>query len=107
MTALWQTDEVRAQRPRVRDEIRHGHWFFEQSLLDVAPKLVAEYRERLPDAPLPLRFGSWIGGDLDGNPDTGPETVEEALERARSLVLERYRARGARARRLARHVDAR
>ena len=92
VTALWQTDEVRAQRPRVRDEIRQGHWFFEQSLLDVAPKLVAEYRERLPDAPLPLRFGSWIGGDLDGNPDTGPETVEEALERARALVLERYRA---------------
>jgi phosphoenolpyruvate carboxylase len=92
VTALWLTDEVRVQRPRVRDEIRQGHWFFEQSLLDVAPRLVAEYRERLPDASLPLSFGSWIGGDLDGNPATGPDTVEEALERARALVLERYRS---------------
>ena len=92
VTALWLTDEVRVQRPRVRDEIRQGHWFFEQTLLDVAPRLVAEYRERLPDAPLPLSFGSWIGGDLDGNPATGPETVEEALDRARALVLERYRS---------------
>lgn len=92
VTALWLTDEVRVQRPRVRDEIRQGHWFFEQSLLDVAPKLVAEYRKRLPDAPLPLSFGSWIGGDLDGNPATGRDTVEEALSRARALVLERYRS---------------
>ena len=92
VTALWLTDEVRVQRPRVRDEIRQGHWFFEQSLLDVAPRLVAEYRERLPDARLPLSFGSWIGGDLDGNPAAGPETVEEALDRARALVLERYRS---------------
>ena len=50
VTALWQTDEVRSQRPRVVDEIRHGLWFFEQSLLDAAPALVGELRERLPDA---------------------------------------------------------
>jgi phosphoenolpyruvate carboxylase len=92
VTALWQTDEVREQRPRVRDEIRNGHWFFEQSLFEAAPTLVEAYRARLGDAPLPLRFGSWIGGDLDGNPAAGPDTVEEALERARELVLSRYRA---------------
>ena len=92
ITALWQTDEVREQRPRVRDEIRNGHWFFEQSLFDAAPALVAAYRGRLANAPLPLRFGSWIGGDLDGNPAAGPDTVEEALDRARELVLGRYRA---------------
>src|SRR5919197_3106032 len=57
VTALWQTDEVREQRPRVGDEIRHGQWFFEQVLLDVAPLLLADYRERLPDAPTPFRFG--------------------------------------------------
>jgi phosphoenolpyruvate carboxylase len=137
LTALWQTDEVRAQRPRVSDEIRHGQWFFERILLDVAPRLLAEYRERLTDAaeaasaaaepapsplasaaapaepapplsepapsslrrpggsvepaPPPFRFGTWIGGDLDGNPNTGSATIEEALERARALVLPRYR----------------
>ena len=91
VTLLWQTDEVRSQRPRVVDEIRNGLWFFEQCLLDVAPRLVAALRERLPGAPSPLRFGSWIGGDQDGNPAAGPETIAEALERGRVLALSTYR----------------
>ena len=92
ITMLWQTDEVRSARPRVTDEVRHGHWFFEVSLFDAAPALVGAFRERLPGAPLPLRFGSWIGGDMDGNPAAGPETIVEALARARALVQARYRA---------------
>ena len=92
VTALWQTDEVRSERPRVVDEIRHGLWFFEQSLLDAAPALVGELRRSVPATWTPLRFGSWIGGDQDGNPNAGPRTIEEALTRARRLVLERYRA---------------
>ena len=90
ITTLWQTDETRAKRPRVVDEIRHGLWFFEQSLFDVAPALVGDYRRRIPGAPLPLRFGSWIGGDQDGNPNAGPATLRAAAERARELVLRRY-----------------
>ncbi len=90
ITTLWQTDETRAKRPRVVDEIRHGLWFFEQSLFDVAPALVGDYRRWLPDAPLPLRFGSWIGGDQDGNPNAGPETFVQAVDRARRLILGRY-----------------
>jgi phosphoenolpyruvate carboxylase len=86
ITILWQTDEVRSRRPRVVDEIRTGLWFVETSLWDAAPRVVAELRALVPGAPAPLRFGTWIGGDLDGNPHTGPETVEEALERARSLA---------------------
>jgi phosphoenolpyruvate carboxylase len=92
VTALWQTDEVRSHRPRVIDEIRHGLWFFEQSLLDVAPALVADLRRRLPAAATPLRFGSWIGGDQDGNPAAGPRTIEDGVARARVLALTRYRA---------------
>jgi phosphoenolpyruvate carboxylase len=91
ITALWQTDEVRDERPRVLDEIRHGLWFFEQSLWNAAPRLLSAYRSHLPGAPLPLRFGSWIGGDADGNPATGPDTVEAALDQARRLALGRYR----------------
>jgi phosphoenolpyruvate carboxylase len=91
ITALWQADEVRSRRPRVVDEIRNGHWFFEQSLIEAAERLLAEYRRRLPGAPPPLRFGSWIGGDADGNPNAGPDTVAEALDRARRLLLGRYR----------------
>jgi phosphoenolpyruvate carboxylase len=92
VTGLWQTDEVRSQRPRVVDEIRHGLWFFEQSLLDAAPLLVRDLRRRLPEALTPLRFGSWIGGDQDGNPAAGPATIGAALDRARGLALSRYRS---------------
>jgi len=91
ITALWQTDEVRSQRPRVVDEIRNGHWFFEQSLIDAAERLLADYRRHLPGARAPLRFGTWIGGDADGNPHSGPDTIREALERARTLLRVRYR----------------
>jgi phosphoenolpyruvate carboxylase len=92
ITGLWQTDEVRSRRPRVVDEVRHGLWFFEQSLLDAAPLLVRDLRRRLPGANAPLRFGTWIGGDQDGNPAAGPGTIGEALERARRLALTRYRS---------------
>jgi phosphoenolpyruvate carboxylase len=91
ITGLWQTDEVRSQRPRVVDEIRHGLWFFEQSLMDAAPLLVRNLRRRLPQTSSPLRFGTWIGGDQDGNPAAGPSTIGEALDRARHLALTRYR----------------
>jgi len=91
ITTLWQTDEVRSKRPRVVDEIRNGHWFFEQSLIDAAEGLLAEYREHLPGAPPPFRFGTWIGGDADGNPNAGAATAREALERGRALLRARYR----------------
>ena len=91
ITAHWQADEVRSRRPRVVDEIRNGHWFFEQSLIDASERLLADYRRQLPDAPAPLRFGTWIGGDADGNPNAGADTIREALERARRLLRLRYR----------------
>ena len=90
VTLLWQTDEVRSRRPHVVDEIRHGLWFFEQSLLRVAELVLADYRRLLPGMPSPLRFGTWIGGDLDGNPAAGAETIAEALDDARELALTTY-----------------
>jgi phosphoenolpyruvate carboxylase len=91
ITALWQADEVRTRRPRVVDEIRNGHWFFEQSLIDASERLLAELRRRVPDAPVPFHFGTWIGGDADGNPNTTAATVAEARRRARELLRLRYR----------------
>jgi phosphoenolpyruvate carboxylase len=92
ITLMWQTDEVRHERRRVVDEIRHGLWFFESSLMHVGEQLLAAYRRQLPDAPPPFSFGTWIGGDLDGNPSAGAETITEALARARTLALGVYRA---------------
>jgi len=91
ITILWQTDEVRSRRPKVVDEIRRGLWFFEQSLWDAVPRISRTLAGRLGADAAPLRFGSWIGGDLDGNPNAGPETIEEALERARALARQLYR----------------
>ncbi len=107
ITILWQTDEVRSERPRVIDEIRHGLWFFEESLLDAGEALLAAYRRRVPGAAPPFSFGTWIGGDLDGNPAVGGATIAAALDRSRELALARYRrevrrAGGRRSRRAAR-----
>jgi phosphoenolpyruvate carboxylase len=91
VTLLWQTDEVRHDSLRVADEIRHGLWFFEHSLMPATVDLLGDWRERFPGSPPPLVFGTWIGGDLDGNPNTGPETIAAALERSRLLALAQYR----------------
>ena len=92
ITILWQTDEVRHERPRVIDEIRHGLWFFEQSLLDAAERLLAAYR-----GPAPGRPGAAVVRHLDRRrPGRQPRRRRPrrslaALERARSLALGRYR----------------
>lgn len=96
ITTLWQTDEVRERRPRVIDEIRHGMWFFERVLLDDAPRVSAELQRLVPgasagDVAQALSFGSWIGGDQDGNPNAGPETMHAALGQGRALAASRYR----------------
>jgi phosphoenolpyruvate carboxylase len=92
ITIFWQADEVRSEKPGVGDEIRHGLWFFEESLFDAGERLLREYQALAPGMPAPFLFGSWIGGDLDGNPEVGRETILEALERAREAALARYRA---------------
>ncbi len=91
ITLLWQTDEVRSKRPRVVDEIRQGLWFFEQTFWNAIPDVERALAQRLSGAGGALRFGSWIGGDLDGNPHVGGATIEDALGRARRLARDLYR----------------
>ena len=88
---LWQTDEVRSTRPSVDDEIRHTLWFFETSLLDAAADVAEAWEREFPSLPLPLRFGSWVGGDRDGNPYVKDEHLAMALGRARQLALRSFR----------------
>ncbi|WP_263382496.1 phosphoenolpyruvate carboxylase [Granulicella arctica] len=105
ITALWQTDDVRSERPTVRDEIRMALDYYESSLFDTLPvlyaevalALAAEYPEAgkpcLADLPQLVSFGSWIGGDRDGNPFVTPEATREALAMAHALLLNHYRRR--------------
>ena len=100
ITALWQTDEVRRRQPRVRDEIRMGLDYYPSVLFETLPALYEEladdfreaYGEELPASSLPrvLRFGSWIGGDRDGNPLVTPACTRDALQIARQTILGYY-----------------
>jgi len=100
ITALWQTDEVRLQRLTVIDEIRTGLSYYVMTLFETVPKIytgiAADFREvygaelDIVSLPVCLRFGSWIGGDRDGNPFVTPSCTREALELARAMVLSHY-----------------
>ncbi len=98
---LWQTDEVRRQKPTVEDEIRNGIYYFRKSLFDAVPE-VYRYMERAlakhyPDdkieAPEFLTFGSWIGGDRDGNPFVTHDTTVDALLLQSRAVIYEYQKR--------------
>jgi phosphoenolpyruvate carboxylase len=92
VTILWQTDEVRARRPGVGDEVRQGLWFVEQTIWGTAAEVALELRQIAPVSRSPLTFGSWIGGDADGNPATTGDTVVAALAAARTLARRLYAA---------------
>jgi phosphoenolpyruvate carboxylase len=101
ITSLWQTDEVRSRRPTVYDEIKMGLDYYEVSIFETLPGLYREISEALKAAyglemevhelPIVLRFGSWIGGDRDGNPFVTPEVTRAAIQLARGHLLLYYR----------------
>jgi phosphoenolpyruvate carboxylase len=103
IATLWQTDEVRRERPTVGDEVKNVVWYIEEVLWDLLPVIPQQlarafehaYGEKLDldarsGAPLriPVRLHSWVGGDMDGNPFVTPDVVEDAIRA--------YRARGMR-----------
>jgi phosphoenolpyruvate carboxylase len=100
IAALWQTDEVRQTKPTVNDEIRMGLRYFRLSLFETLPRIYAEIVESFRDAygttldpqelPNLISFGSWIGGDRDGNPLVTPQCVKDAVELARTVILRHY-----------------
>ncbi len=98
ITVLWQTDELRVERPEAEDEIRRTLLFFERPLIsstrDVYRSLEDEIARRFPEG-IPsimrvLEFGSWVGGDQDGNPFVKSQTVSTALGLHRDLILNRH-----------------
>jgi phosphoenolpyruvate carboxylase len=100
ITSLWQTDEVRSRRPTVYDEIKMGLDYYDVSIFATLPKLYREIAEALNaaygleieahDLPKVLSFGSWIGGDRDGNPFVTPEVTRNAIQLAREHLLHFY-----------------
>jgi phosphoenolpyruvate carboxylase len=96
--SAWGTNDVRQERPTPLDEVRGGLVLFEQSLWHALPRflrdvdraLAASTGRGLPLDCAPVRFGSWIGGDRDGNPNVTPETTRRACLLARWVAADLY-----------------
>ena len=99
IASAWQTEEQLPGRPTVGEEVEHVLFFLSDVLFRVVPavheeleSVIAEvYGARIPiDRPL-VRFASWVGGDMDGNPNVGADTMRRALARHLQMALRRYR----------------
>jgi phosphoenolpyruvate carboxylase len=97
--AIWQTDEVRHTQPTVLDEVNNTLYYFDATLFEAVPNLLEELEKGLtqhfPGVQLnaervPLRFGSWVGGDRDGNPNVTPDITWETLLVQQRQVLRKY-----------------
>jgi phosphoenolpyruvate carboxylase len=96
ITSLWLTDRSRAAQPEVTDEVRTGLWYFDKTLWHTLPGLQDDFERALarhyPGVRAPVRwltFGSWIGGDRDGNPNVTARVTAETLVLHRRLALEK------------------
>lgn len=95
---LWQSDETRDRRPTVMDEVREGLYYYEATLFQLVPQIYQELERALAEyypgetftVPVFLRYGSWIGGDRDGNPFVTVEVTEEALREQKETILKQY-----------------
>ena len=100
ITLLWRTDAVRHVRPQILDEIKMGAYYLTEILFEALPELYAELEQLIHDAypqdqlviPPFLRFGTWIGGDQDGNPNVHAQTLLDALRWQHAQVIEHYRS---------------
>jgi phosphoenolpyruvate carboxylase len=96
--AIWLTDELRRFQPSVLDEVTNALYYFDVVLFEAVPDFLEELHRaasRLPGLEIsenvtPLRFGSWVGGDRDGNRFVTPSVTWETLLRQRELVLSKY-----------------
>lgn len=98
LTASWQTAQAPAEKPSVADEFEHVGFYLSDVLYRVLPVFHEMFEDALRDAfgavpvlPAVLGFGTWVGGDMDGNPNVGADTIAATLAGQRALVLAAYR----------------
>ncbi len=98
IASLWLTDRSRVARPEVADEARTGLWYFDTTLYQTIPLLQADFERALkrhfPGVTAPARwlsFGSWIGGDRDGNPNVTARVTADVLRLHRRLAIDKLR----------------
>jgi phosphoenolpyruvate carboxylase len=96
MTAVWQTPEVRSQKPTAIDEAKWGYAIIEGSIWHAVPRFMRELQcvvrehlgQELPLDLAPLKIDSWLGGDRDGNPNVTPEVTRRVVFIARWVAAD-------------------
>ena len=101
---FWKTEAVRPSKPTVYDEIENSLYYFRESIFACLPEIYRDLENAIksvyPEArgqainiPNIVRFGTWVGGDRDGNPFVTPEITRNALRLQQVEVLEEYSRR--------------
>ncbi|MGD8688582.1 MAG: phosphoenolpyruvate carboxylase, partial [Gammaproteobacteria bacterium] len=101
VTSGWQTEEHPSARPSVADEREHVLFYVTDILYRIAPAFYETLQRALERVygdeggnirmPTILRLGSWVGGDMDGNPNVDADTIRESLVEQRAMILRLYR----------------
>jgi phosphoenolpyruvate carboxylase len=103
LTVLWQSADTRARKPEVQDEVNNGLFYLINILYDTVAHLYNSWQSaikkiykielnqnsKLPNY-MPISFGSWIGGDRDGNPNVLPESTLTTLHQQHRSLLKKY-----------------
>ncbi len=95
---LWQTGDIRLERPTVIQEVYQGLFYFKETFYNIIDLIYKELEDSLKDyypdtrfkIPPFLRVGSWIGGDRDGNPHVTPEITHQTLKLHKDVILNKY-----------------
>lgn len=100
LTTAWQTEDHPRERLTVADEREHVLFYLAEVLYRVVPAFYDEISEALEKLygvpaeaariPVLIRFGTWVGGDMDGNPDVNAKSLRETLARSRQVVVNAY-----------------
>ncbi|HEU4628006.1 MAG TPA: phosphoenolpyruvate carboxylase [Steroidobacteraceae bacterium] len=100
LTAGWQTEDHPREKLTVADEREHVLFYLTEILYRVVPPFYEEVALALENVygvpaeslemPRLLRFGTWVGGDMDGNPDVHAKTIRETLARQQQVIVNAY-----------------